>query len=1458
MAHFFGRFFKKTARKGNPSPAYFEALESRQLLSATYANADVAGTWAVIGSSVSGSVVINSSGAVDAVAVGTAITNGGVAVTDSYLAFDLNNDGTVAFDANDGSADVFALDGALNSNKSIITLGTASSQSLMVKTGSDYSTSDIAGKWSFATESLQGTAEFTVNGSTITIKSLTVYQLTTTEGVTTRTKLDVKAADSTATFDADTGEVVLTLKKGTTTVKTLTGVMSESKDTIGFSTVGSTNGETDVGIATKTGAATYAKTDLATGTSGYDWSVTGDSALGALNIKLTNGKYVLSLATGETSATIFGETATAVSGSLAITGTGVVTGKITYTVGGTAKTVEVTGQMNASKNIISLYSTKKEGTLVLTTSVDHASVNANANKTVVADVIQKAETKTLTFDEILSAAGITDIDDINDVTSVQIKVVSGTLTIGGDPVVADDGFVTLTRASGDTLTWAAASNAKYTKISAFSVRLDADASAATVAYNRVSNVVSIKASASSVAEDPAKSITITLTRSYVPEGDAGLTVSFTSDTGTATSDDYTISAATSVTFAAGSKTATITITPKTVTNITLDRTVIVTLTTADNKAYDLAATKSATVTIKGNKISTDTPVTVKASVNKITEGATDGVKGSYVDFTISRAKATTSALELSYSGIDLESDRYTVLLVNEDGTTAAFSDDVFTIAANKTSVKIRLQLVADSVAFAAQDVTLAVDIANNVDKTSYYVDGKKNIAKVSLVDNEPTVTVKAVDADEKGTAGNFTLTRSGGDTNAALTVTFTVTGTATLTNDYAITATGGTVDSYVSGTKTYTVTFAAKSKAVKLTLTPVGDLVTEGDETAILTLTGTNIVKGDAATLTIKDYVPALTVKTAASSVNEGSSTSFTIESDAEVDSDLTVTFKLNEVDAEKLGTYLTDFTVTGATYDAGTKLFTTKILAGFKSVKITIDALGDKLRTEGKELINITLQDGSNYTKKVAAKTITINDDASNNAPKVNESSITISGKDFVIGDTVGKTVTAASLISGADVTDEDSTFTLKITKIESGVSLYVGGELVVLTGADANNVLASNAVITVVIASTGKASTSATLFSFVVRDSENGESGKVAVKGAIEANVAPTVTQASTPTLTNNAGTYTLVLSDPEADPIVNLSTYLTSPDANAGDTVTVKVTAVLAGSLKINSEDWNATTNATISATDTVEWTATAQDIAAGDLNILTITATDGTATSTALTFKVTVPDAAPSQGTSDIALDAVDPAAVSTLTFADLLDATGATDLNGDNTIVFNISGLSESGISFSKISATNVTTAITGDTVTIAAGEKITWTNKTAAGSTDLFSIKAAGASTAAVVVSITVNDVAPTLSQKANPDVSISGAGTFTLDDSNFATYLTSADANGSTVTYTITAIDSGTLTIGGVAWDAGTNATFTLASLASSSVVWTKAGGATVADGVSAFTLTATSTTHTTDAITFKVDLIA
>jgi DNA/RNA endonuclease YhcR with UshA esterase domain len=152
--------------------------------------------------------------------------------------------------------------------------------------------------------------------------------------------------------------------------------------------------------------------------------------------------------------------------------------------------------------------------------------------------------------------------------------------------------------------------------------------------------------------------------------------------------------------------------------------------------------------------------------------------------------------------------------------------------------------------------TVVITLANS----SAYQIGNSSSATVTIWDNDlPTVTIQATDAEAAETnpgqtpnPGRFTLTRTGSTTHA-LTVKYSIGGTAIGGTDYTI---GGTSTSVNFTNRMGTVTFAAGASTVDILVNPIDDTLVEPSETVILTLLGSStyqIGTSNTATVTILD-----------------------------------------------------------------------------------------------------------------------------------------------------------------------------------------------------------------------------------------------------------------------------------------------------------------------------------------------------------------------------------------------------------------------------------------------------------------------------------------------------------------------------------------------------------------------------------------------------------------------------
>jgi Ca2+-binding RTX toxin-like protein len=517
---------------------------------------------------------------------------------------------------------------------------------------------------------------------------------------------------------------------------------------------------------------------------------------------------------------------------------------------------------------------------------------------------------------------------------------SSTATVTVDPT-AD-----LTAEGNETVTFTLAAGSDY-NIGA--------PSTATGTINNDDTTVSVAVSPLAADEDGATNLVYTFTRS---DSSGPLTVNF-SIGGTATfSADYAQTGAATftpptgtVTFADGSLTATVTVDPASDLTVEPDETVILTVTAGTG--YTVGAPASATGTITND----DTDVSVAVSPLSTAE---DGA-GNLV-YTFTRTGVTTGALSVNFqiSGTATFNTDYT-----QSGATS-FTPPSGTVdfAAGSSTATVTVDPTGDNTV--EPDETVILTVATG---TGYNV-AAPSVATGTITNDDSTVTVAVAPSsvDEDGATNLvYTFTRSG-STTAALTVNFSIGGTADSATDY--TQTGAATFVPPSGT----VTFAAGSSTATVTIDPATDGTTEPDETVILTVTaGTGYEVGapDTATGTINNDDNAVSVAVSPGAVNEDGGTNLVYTfTRGDSSGSQTVNFSVGGT-----ATFSTDYTQTGAdTFGAtGTVTFAD----GSLTATVTIDPSAD-LTVEPDETVILTLTAGAGYTVGVpnsASGTIT-NDD--------------------------------------------------------------------------------------------------------------------------------------------------------------------------------------------------------------------------------------------------------------------------------------------------------------------------------------------------------------------------------------------------------------------------------------------------------------------------------------------------
>jgi hypothetical protein len=255
---------------------------------------------------------------------------------------------------------------------------------------------------------------------------------------------------------------------------------------------------------------------------------------------------------------------------------------------------------------------------------------------------------------------------------------------------------------------------------------------------------------------------------------------------------------------------------------------------------------------------------------------------------------------------------------------------------------------------AEPDETVIVTLSTN----AAYAVGTPNAATVTILDNEtPTISVAASDPNAAEAAvdpGVFTFTRLG-TKSSALTVNFTMGGTATSGTDYTSLGTS--------------ISLAANGVTKTLTLTPIDDTASEAAETAILTLgtgTGYSVGTPNTASVTITDNdLPTVTIAATDGTASETSpdTGTFTVTRTGPTTNALTVNFVVSGS-----ATSGTDFSAIGTALT---------IAAGSATGTLTVTPANDTV-AEPDETVIVTLSTNAAYmigTPNTATVTIADNE---------------------------------------------------------------------------------------------------------------------------------------------------------------------------------------------------------------------------------------------------------------------------------------------------------------------------------------------------------------------------------------------------------------------------------------------------------------------------------------------------
>jgi len=335
--------------------------------------------------------------------------------------------------------------------------------------------------------------------------------------------------------------------------------------------------------------------------------------------------------------------------------------------------------------------------------------------------------------------------------------------------------------------------------------------------------VSVAVSPASVAEDGGTNLVYTFMRNGVTSGP--LTVNFsvggTANFG-ASPNDYTQTGATtfnatsgSVTFAAGSFMAAVTVNPETDTAIETDETVILTLTSG--AGYNVSSPSSATGTITND----DADVSVAVSPASVTEdGATNLV------YTFTRTGFTGGALTVNFSvGGTATFGSFPDDYTQTGATTFTTTSGSVTFAPGSPTATVTVDPETDTTAESDETVVITLTAGASYNAVS------PNSATGTILNDDTLVSVAVAPSSTSEGGANlvYTFTRTG-PTGSALTVNFSVGGTASFPADYSQSGAG------TFAPPTATVTFGAGSSTATVTVTPLTDCTVEGSETVEFTV----------------------------------------------------------------------------------------------------------------------------------------------------------------------------------------------------------------------------------------------------------------------------------------------------------------------------------------------------------------------------------------------------------------------------------------------------------------------------------------------------------------------------------------------------------------------------------------------------------------------------------------------
>jgi hypothetical protein len=312
---------------------------------------------------------------------------------------------------------------------------------------------------------------------------------------------------------------------------------------------------------------------------------------------------------------------------------------------------------------------------------------------------------------------------------------------------------------------------------------------------------------------------------------------------------------------------------------------------------------------------------------------------------------------------------------------------------------------------AEPDETIIVTMGTPTNATQ----GATTVHTVTITGQTPTVSFTAAAQSVSEGVGTATITAQlSSSSTQAVTVPFTVSGTATDPADYTISASP--------------LTIAAGNTTATITVTVVADGVAEPDETVIVTMgTPTNATQGATTvhTVTIAVQTPTVTFTAAAQSVSEGVGTA-TITAQLSIPSTqvVTVPFTVGGTAADPA-----DYTISASPLT---------IAAGNTTATITVTVVADAV-TEPDETIIATLGTPTNatlgattvHTVTIAGQTPTVSFTAAAQTVSEGVGTATITAQ---LSSTSTQAVTVPFTLTGTAASPADYTITASPLTITAG----------------------------------------------------------------------------------------------------------------------------------------------------------------------------------------------------------------------------------------------------------------------------------------------------------------------------------------------------------------------------------------------------------------------------------------